>query len=198
MRSFDTLEALNAFLTEIGLPNLTEADMTATNGRSGVFTMDLSNLPNRDKAIEKLKAVMQQSAEEPQQEEVEVQELPDFLKMLLGEAMQDIEEDEVPMVEQAKLDAYIEMSCDQIALVTRQRDEARQAFDNERSEHDQCHEAFDLQLHEMRIFGHMESTAAGLFNKPWDELPGAQQVALRHQAEATIARLDSLRAAAQG
>lgn len=95
-------------------------------------------------------------------------------------------------------DAAVAFSLDQISMLIKQRDHYHKMFEEELSLHNECHENFDLQLHEMRIYGHMESNAAGLFNKPYEMLSPSQQVAIRHQAETTIARLDQIRAESQG
>lgn len=189
MRAFNTLASLNAVLASVGLPELT-SEMIARSIASGenAIELDFADAPNRDEIQAALEAMFGGKGE-PASEGEQV----DLSAFVGGE-----DESEQNYVSQSKFESYIEMSCDQIALLTRQRDEARASAESEIKDHLECHEHFEQQLHEMRIYGHMESTAAGLFNKPYEQLPADTQVAIRRQAETTVANLDSLRAGPQG
>ena len=102
---------------------------------------------------------------------------------------------------QAKLESYIEMSTDQLALVIRQRDEAIELADrweerarDEHQSHYECHENFEEVLHKVRVQGYAEALAQGLFpGKPFETLPEAQQKALMRQATSSIASIDDIR-----
>lgn len=205
MRGFNSLNALNDILVSVGIPAITE-EMVKTALAEGrpVFAFDYSNRPDRDEIKAKLEEAFNGGenaalfVDEAIPDAPEAPELPEFLRSLFGSLDPEDEVLEEELIPQSKLDAYIEMSCDQIALLTRQRDEARQAFADERKAHDDCHDNFDLVLQQARLHGHAESLAASQFNKPFDDLPGAYQNLLLAQAQATIDNLDSLSAGPQG
>lgn len=102
---------------------------------------------------------------------------------------------------QAKLESYIEMSTDQLALVIRQRDEAielagrwEERARDEHQSHHECHESFEEALHKVRVQGYAEGVANGLYpGKPFETLEQSVQDAIMRQAQASIAHLDDIR-----
>ena len=91
-------------------------------------------------------------------------------------------------------DAAVAFSLGQIAMLMRQRDEARDLAEAEHHAHMQCHEGFEEVLHQVRIQGYAEAIAAGLFpGKPFETLDQTMQETLMRQATAGIEKIDEIR-----
>lgn len=91
-------------------------------------------------------------------------------------------------------DAAVAFSLDQISMLMRQRDEARELAEAEHRAHMQCHEGFKEVLHQVRIQGYAEAMAAGVYpGKPFETLPEDVQTAIMRQATADIEKIDEIR-----
>lgn len=91
-------------------------------------------------------------------------------------------------------DAAVAFSLDQIAMLMRQRDEARDLAEAEHRAHMQCHEGFEEVLHQFRIQGYAEAIAAGIYpGKPFETLGEVVQEAIMRQATAAIKKIDEIR-----
>ena len=176
MRMFTSLEELNAFLEEQGLPPLTEE--TIINGLAeGVdtFSFDLDDSPdiNPESVFE---AIMSMASDD---ERIDA----------------DADEETMPV---ADFNDYVEFSSAQIARLVEERDDARKLVQLERQSHEECHGHTLLALREMRLQGYAESIAAGLFpGKPFETLTEDQQEVLLRQAQQSIENIDIIRAELQ-
>lgn len=91
-------------------------------------------------------------------------------------------------------DAAVAFSLDQIAMLMRQRDEARELAELEHRAHMQCHENFEEVLHQVRIQGYAEAMAADVYpGKPFETLSEDIQEAIMRQAVAGVEKIDEIR-----
>lgn len=108
------------------------------------------------------------------------------------------EASEASVIDEDAFNSYVEFSSEQIARLTRERDEARTLVDLERQSRQRCHENAELVLHQQRVQSYAEAIAAGLFpGKVMEDLNILQQEAIMRQSHAGIEALDKIRASRQ-
>jgi hypothetical protein len=166
VRSFNSIEELNKFLTEdLGVPGLTE----------GVLPPEV---------LEEMLTGGAQFNVHMDDDSVYIEPTPS-----------DASDPEVPTIAQSEMDNYIELSCNQIAFLVRQRDEARADAEGEYKDHVACHEQFEATLQQVHRQGYAEALAAGLFpNQPLETLPKMIQDSIYSAADMSISQITKIRA----
>lgn len=99
------------------------------------------------------------------------------------------------VIDEDAFNSYVEFSSEQIARITRERDEAIAAAQQEVRDHMECHEHMQEHLHQVRVQGYAEALAAGLFpGIPFETLKEEHQEVLMRQAHGGIDKIDGIRA----
>ena len=124
-------------------------------------------------------------------------DIPNFASFSLNSDEEDVTV--TPKNGDDRHDAAVAFSLDQIAMLMRQRDEARELAEAEHSAHMQCHEGFEEVLHQVRIQGYAEAMAAGIYpSKPFETLNEDVQEAIMRQAVAGVEKIDEIRGELNG
>jgi len=102
---------------------------------------------------------------------------------------------EASVIDEDAFNSYVEFSSEQIARLTRERDEARAAAEQGVKDHLACHEHMQEHIHQIRVQGYAEALAAGLFpGVPFERLDQVHQDTLMRNAGVGIAKIDEIRA----
>lgn len=179
--AFKSLEEVNEFLAEQGLPPLPQEAVDA-----GVAQAAAQAGENVEDVVASFTLNLADANPDVSPESI--------MQAIFGQQETDIDEDEEVMPV-SDFNDYVEFTSGQIARLTAERDEARALVELERQSHERCHEHMQLHIHQIRVQGYAESIAAGLFpGKPFETLTQDQQEVLMRQAHQSVENIDAIRA----